>query len=153
MEYTAVQDLLSRIHGCTFASLDAVTVACKGVQRRVSGERVILFTNKKSSGYENMVRRRLQEAGLDPDWKAGPLPWGERVPNTPMIFHKDVMYLQTIFLGGGDEKYFLGENEVDPAAFKIKPNAVRAEGNRVVVNTYRLESITRIKLLGEERRA
>lgn len=153
MELSELQDTLSRIEGCTFATLDALTEAKSGITRVTTGERVILFTNKRSSGYENMVRRRLQQAGLDPDgFRLGDLPWGERMPETPIIVHKGKYYLQTITLEPGAYEYFLGRHVVDPMSFGIKPPKTKQglpPGKEVLVATYALENITRLVLMGQ----
>lgn len=158
MKFGAVRDLLSGVDGCTFASIDAVTMPCKGVRRVVTGESVILFTNKGGSGYENMVKRRLEKSGKDPEsFTVGDLPWGVRLKNTPFIAHKGKAYLQTILLTPGTVKYYMGTRELSPeAALGIIGDKSRGEGqglkpsDRVVCNTYMVENITAIHAMGKE---
>lgn len=156
METQRLIELLSSIQGCTFASLSARTKDSPGLYRVVEGESVILFTNKNSSGYGDMVRRRLKQAGKDPDsFILGNLPWGVRVEGTPLIYHagKDKYYLQTILLRPGLVRAFMGDDEV-PASRLRMTHDNRHQGlspdNRVIVQTYAIENITHIKLLGEE---
>lgn len=145
MKLSEVIAILSAINGCTFASMDTETMPKRGLLKVMKGERVILFTNKKSSGYENMVRRRLEQAGRDPEsFKVGDLPWGERVPETPLILHKGVYYLQSVLLYPGKSEYSIGGLTVEPSAFGLRERV-----NPVLVNAYKLESISRITLLGE----
>lgn len=140
-----VMALLKAINGCTFATLDTVTHPVAGVRKEVIGENVILFTNKKVSGYENMVKRFMEKAGKDPRaFEVGDLPWGERVPDTPLIFHKGQYYLQTILLNEGETRYMIGERQADPIALGI-----RKRRGPVLVNCYKLESIHKITLMGE----
>ena len=153
MDQDILNNLLMKVEGCTFATLDAITMPKPGLRCETVGERVIMFTNKRSSGYENMVKRRLVAAGKNPDnFVLGELPWGERVPNSPLITLRGILYLQTILLVPGVCKYYVGNNEVDPKDFGIRPrrtNQGLPPGEEVLVNTYRLENITRIALMGE----
>lgn len=153
--------LLSLIKGCTIASLDAVTFPSVGIRKVTTGQRVMLFTNQETSGYENMVKRRLAEEGKNPDnFVIGDLPWGARMPGTPLFVHKDKKgevnyYLQTIELSPGRKKYFIGNTEVDPAelGFKGKEFATNqglSPGNEVVVSTYNIVHITKLVCLGQE---
>jgi hypothetical protein len=147
-----VFELLKAISGCTFASLDSRTEPKPGIICITTGERVMLFTNKKSSGYENMVRRRLMEAGKNPDnFVLSDLPWGIRVDDSPIIEHAGRYYLQTVVMEHGESKYYIGATEIDPAAVGIRPrrtNQGLSLGNEVIVKTFKIESITRITLLG-----
>lgn len=108
--------LLSRVDGCTFAALDTLTVPIlyggknnpfQGkVEKHARGHRVMLFTNKFSSGYENRVRKMLIREGKNPDsFKLSALRWGERMPESPFITHKGKYYLQCVFLESGEIEY------------------------------------------------
>lgn len=155
MEAVDVINLLSRIQGCTFASLDAQTLPTPGVRKVTTGESVILFTNRKDSGYKRMVERRLIEAGKDPkNFVLGDLAWGSRIPHTPLIEHKGSLYLQTILLRPGKSEYFLsGMNKpVDPKHLFLKErrtNQGLPPSEEVIVNTYKLSNIIRLTVLGE----
>jgi hypothetical protein len=153
MELGAVQHLLEKVNGCTFASLDAETYPKPGLRCVTTGARIILFTNKRESGYDNMVRRRLTAAGLNPDnFVLSDLPWGERIVGTPLIYHDGSYYLQTILLDPGKKEYDIMGRAVNPASFGVKErrtNQGLARGNEVLVSTWKLESITRITLMGE----
>lgn len=155
MDRAVLENLLSQINGCTFASIDAETEVSPGVKKVVSGRRVILFTNKLSNGYENMVKRRLIEAGKNPEnFVLHDLPWGTRVPETPLIEHKDKVYLQCIELSEGTARYYIAVTgvEVDPAQLNLKErhsNQGLPPGEEVNVRAYDLNSITRIALMGE----
>lgn len=151
-----LQRVLSGFRGCTFASLDAETKE-GGLIRRVTNERVMLFTNSRSSGYENLVKRRLQAEGKNPDlFVSGDLAWGERLADSPIIAHRGFYYLQTILMSKGEEKYFMPTgNEVPPhlvSAFvgKRSSNQGLSDEKAVIVHCYALENIKAIRLLGEE---
>jgi hypothetical protein len=153
MDRFYLENLLDKVNGCTFANLDAETEPSKGIRKVTTGTRVILFTNKKSSGYENMVKRRLVEAGKNPDnFVLSDLPWGERVPNTPLIENKGKTYLQCILLSEGQSKYFIGEREVGGQGLGLRgrwPNQGLAPDDAVKVACFNLDNIQKITLMGE----
>lgn len=163
MELMEIKGLLDLITGCTFASLDTLTIPAPGARKETTGTLVILFTNKKTrSGYENMVRRRLAGLGLDPStFKVDDLPWGERVPDSPIIKRLDgkghsIYYLQTVLLKSGTPKYFVGRTEIAKKDlwFKDEDRLNAKQGlessRQVIVNTYLLASISAIRLMGGE---
>lgn len=153
MERAVLENLLTEIQGCTFASIDTLTSVSPGITKETKGKRVLLFTNKKSSGYENMVRRRLQEAGKDPTtFVSGELPWGTQVPNSPLVEHKGKVYLKCIDLAPGLTKYYMLGEEVDPSGLGLRErNTYQGlePSSAVRVSTYELSNILRIALMGE----
>jgi hypothetical protein len=158
MEVDHLRKIMQSFKGATFASLDAETKPRPGIIRRTFGERVILFRMDKGSGYENIVNRRLEELGMEPKFRVGPLPWGGRVDdNLPLIQYKGFYYLQTIQLKEGDEKYFIFDREIpkdELPAFGIQPkggsNTGLPRGEKVIIQTYSLDNIRAIRLLGWE---
>lgn len=152
MELEALQMILDRVHGATFATLNTTTTPLPGLKKITTGVRVLLFSNTGISGYEQMVKRRLKEAGKDPnDFVLGDLPWGERVGNTPIISYHGYYYLQTIVLSPGESHCYAGNIEVDINDF-IAPrrtNQGLSKEDEVIVSTYRLDHIDRIQLMGE----
>lgn len=157
MERTDFMALLSRVNGCTFAALDAETHPSKGIRKTVFCETVIVFTNKTGSGYERMVRRRLEEIGKDPEsFSVSELPWGERIPETPMIEHRGNLYLQAVVIRPGVTTCFIGTREVNCATF-CRDRGGYSQGlsddRRVTVHAYKLESLLRLTLLGETLKA
>lgn len=154
MELFPLQNLLDKIQGCTFATLDTETEPSKGIKKINKGERVILFTNKRTSGYDNRVRRRLIEAGKNPaNFVLGDLPWGRRLPNSPLIENKGKYYLQCIRLADGVSTYYIGDREIsEPAGLMLRKrwtNQGLPESEQVEVCAYKLESIQRIALMDE----
>lgn len=152
MNYNLLVETLLRIRGCTFASLDART-AERSIIREVKNERVLLYSMKEGSGYERKVRRALVREGRDPDsFRVGPLPWGNRIENLPLIEHKGIFYLQTVLLSPGEERYFIGVKEV-PRPSWVRTRIPTGQGlsadNSVYVHTYRLDSLTGLRLMGE----
>lgn len=153
MDRFTLENLLDKISGCTFANLDAETEPSKGIRKVTTGVRVILYTNKKSSGYENMVKRRLAEAGKNPDdFRSGDLPWGTQVPDSPLIEHKGKVYLKCIVLSPGQSRYYIGTREVGGTGLGLRghmPDQGLPPGDEVIVCAYKLESILKITLMGE----
>lgn len=157
MELSEVEDLLRKIKGGTFASLDAETYPYPSIRKVTTGERVMLFTNKGGSAYESIVKRRLQQAGKDPDnFSVSNLAWGERIPNTPLIYHRYKYYLQVIVLNPGIETYYFASGKAVPDPDRLgigrkRTNQGLAKEDEVIVATYKLDNIIRITLMGETR--
>lgn len=152
MELESLKMLLDKIQGCTFATLDTTTKPTPGVRKVTTGTRVILFTNRRTSGYEEMVKRRLIEAGKNPsDFVLGDLPWGERIPNSPLIVSRGNYYLQTIILEPGQSTYYTGDREIDPTGLlpSRRTNQGLSKEDEVHVATYRIDHIDSLALMGE----
>lgn len=160
---TDILKLMETVNGASFIGLTTETeVKLKGgkknpmqgrVTKTMTGANVMVFQNKKSNGYENMVERRLQQEGKNPEsFKLGPRAWGERIPNTPIIAHKDKRYLEVIFLKSGKVTYFLDGNEIERD--QIEGLGEPAEGkqggleNKVIIRTFAVSNITEIKIDG-----
>lgn len=160
MESNLLIPLLDRVHGATFATINSVTWPNKSVRCVSEGERVILFRTKGGSGYERMVKRRLAEAGKSPDaFSVGPLPWGERVGDLPLIQHKGNYYLQCIRLAEPSKRtYYIGTTDIEISPDRLDAFGVTKRSNlnqdlppdeQVEVCCFKLESITSIVLMGE----
>jgi hypothetical protein len=118
MNKQILQQMIDGINDSSFASIDTETpVTLKGgkknplqnrVTKRTVGSSVMLFTNKNSNGYENMVKRRLEQEGKNPEgFILGVRKWGTRVPNTPFVEHNDQTYLEVVFLKKGKTEYLV----------------------------------------------
>jgi hypothetical protein len=178
MQLEQLQALLESLNGASFASLDTVTVpTLKGgkanpfkdrLVKRCNGHRVILFQNKKSNGYENKVRRHLIKEGKNPDsFSLGALPWGERLPNSPIITNKGKYYLQVIFLKPANEIEYAASDTIEANGWIYFPGdnipKDRIDGiddktgsekqgldDQVIVRTFALESIVALRAFKEE---
>lgn len=157
MQLEDIQDLLTRIKGCTFASLDAETFPKSGIRKVTTGERVMLFTNKGGSSYERLVKRRLEQAGKDPDnFVLGDRAWGDPIPNSPLIYHNGKWYLQVIQMERGVETFYFTSGREVPDPMKMglgrkRTNQGLSREDEVIVETYKLDNIIRLTLLGETR--
>ena len=178
MKLDELQALLAQINGATFASIDTVTIpTLKGgkknpfqgkVAKHCEGHRVMLFTNKKTNAYEAKVRRHLEREGKNPDsFVLGELPWGKRLPDSPIIEHNGKYYLQCVFLKSGSVEYRAKEF-IDcedgtwfSAGSRVVATAIQGlnersgsehQGldNEVIVRSYALDSIKALRAFHEE---
>lgn len=165
LSYALANDLFSRVNGSTFVGIDTRTVpVLKGgkknpMQGRVTkimkGASVMVFQNRTSSSYGDMVQRRLAAEGKDPaSFELKPRSWGTRLPNSPFVHHvkdgQDKYYLEVIFLRAGDVEYFLDDkpiNKEDIQGLQEKDESEQGGlENKVIIRSYSLESITGVRL-------
>jgi len=157
----SIAQIFSAMNGNTIISMDTETVpVLKGgksnpLQGRVTkvmrGASVMVFQNKNSNGYENMVRRRLEKEGKDVDFQVGPRAWGTRVEGTPIVEHKGKTYLEVIFLRAGEVEYRLDGKAIDAELVgeQTSSNGQQAGlDNKVVIRTFAEDSIKRLKVGG-----
>ena len=152
---------VSGINGGSFIGLDTLTdVALAGgkknpmqggVQKAVVGTNVMVFSNKNSNAYENMVEKRLIAEGKNPEsFQLAPRVWGERITGTPLITHKGEFYLEVIFLKAGDVSYFYNAKPISKNLIEGLPEKTSGEQggleNKVIIRTYKIESIARITI-------
>lgn len=169
MNLETLQEALNSVHGASFLGIDTITVPkLKGgkknpmkdkVQKVTVGANTMVFTNQNSNGYENMVKRRLEDEGIDPEsFTLGERKWGTRIANTPIIEHNGNYYLETIFISPGKSHYEL-EGEViekdDVEGLEDKKVSEESQGGvekKVIIRTFKLDSITAIRVNGGEYR-
>lgn len=152
---------VSGINGASFIGIDSLTdVKLSGgksnpmqgcIQKCSVGANVMVFQNKKSNAYENMIRKRLEAEGKDPDsFSLGARVWGSRIEGTPLIEHNDEYYLEVIFLKAGESSYLFNGKPIKKELIQGLPD--REEGtqggldNKVIIRTFKLVSITRITI-------
>jgi hypothetical protein len=170
VKYTQVVAAIQNVNGASFVGIDTlIEVKLTGgkknpmqgrITKRMVGASVMVFQNKNSNGYENMVERRLIQEGKDPTaFSLGPRLWGTRIPNMPIIEHfKDnetKYYLEVIFLKPGKVEYKLDGAPIDEAdieglpVVKSDPEAQGGLDNTVIVRTFSADSITEIRVDGK----
>jgi hypothetical protein len=152
---------LAAVSGATFVGLDTETIPTltggksnpmQGrVRKNMRGASVMVFQNKASNGYANMVERRLQAEGKDPaSFQISPRQWGERVPNTPIVEHKGKVYLEVIFLKAGEVSYTLDGAPIakaDIAGLKESPEGEQGGlDNKVVIRTFGFDAIKGLRI-------
>ena len=162
---TAIQELMKNVNGSTFISINTDTpVTLKGgkknpmqgrVNKVVIGSNVMVFQNKTTNAYENMVNRRLLAEGKAMKFEVGPRPWGERLEGTPFVVHKGTMYLEVIFLKAGKKHYTVDNVKVNADTIQgLDVDEDREEGNqnglenKVVIRTYKVANIKNITING-----
>lgn len=65
--------------------------------KELTSQVAMVFSNKTTNAYENMVNRRLTLEGKPAEFKVSKRSWGTRIENTPVIEHKGNEYLSTIY--------------------------------------------------------
>lgn len=165
MNFNILEQLMMDVNGTTFVSIDTVTdVVLPGgkknplngrVQKLVERSSVMVFQNKNSNGYENMINRRLESEGQSAaSFEVGPRKWGQRIPETPFVEHNGQMYLEVIFLNPGEVSYLLdGKKTTDPNCIPPQKETGVGDGweqggliNKVIIRTYKVESIVGITI-------
>lgn len=155
------QLLTDNVNGTTFVSIDTETeVKLKGgksnphqgrVTKRVTGSVVMVFQNKSANGYDNMVRRRLQQEGKDPQsFTLQPRKWGRRLQGVPFVEHNGNHYVEVIFLHPGKTQYLLDGKPVskdDIIDLPVRKEATQGGlDNKVIIRTYAAASIKGITI-------
>lgn len=113
-----LKTILQDVKGTEFIGLDTSTEVTllggmknpmKGRVRKVNvGGNVMVFGMKQGSAYDNMVRRRMAQEGLDPtEFELKPRKWGKRIEGTPFIEHNGETYLEVIYVHPGKTHYEL----------------------------------------------
>ena len=156
------QLITENVNGSTFISIDTETDVklkggkknlCQGrVTKRTTKSNVMVFQNKSTNGYENMVKRRLSNEGKDSStFELQPRKWGTRIVNTPFVEHKGQYYLEVIFLKSGNVEVLLDDEVTDKSNIEGYPSSKveSVQGgldNKVVIRTFKIDSITSITI-------
>lgn len=154
--------MTDHVNGATFITIDTETnVKLKGgkkniqqgrVTKRVTGSNVMVFQNKKTNGYDSMVKRRLEKEGKDPtSFELSPRTWGTRLQGVPFVEHNGKYYLEVIFLHSGDVEYLLDGQPIDPDKIDgLPPRGPEGKQggleDKVIIRTYSVESIKAITI-------
>jgi hypothetical protein len=107
--------------------------------------------------YAASVNRALVKEGKDADFVAQPRKWGEKLPGTPIVFHKNEYYLEARFLNNEPKvDYTFEGNPIDKAVFEsYMPNRSsdsikehQGLENEVVIRDFKIRNIYQIKVNG-----
>lgn len=86
-----------------------------------------LFVGYLLMDYAAAVNQKRIDQGLPADFIPGPRPWGQRVGKSPLIEHKDVLYLEVISEGPVVTEFFVDgkrvQREVLEPWLRSKPDA------------------------------
>jgi hypothetical protein len=164
MNLRILQELMNEVNGNSIISIDTLTdVTVKGgkknpflgrVTKRTTGSSVMVFQNKNVNGYENMVKRRLQKEGKNPEtFVLGPRQWGTRVPGTPFVEHNGQTYLEVIYLRRGNVEYLVDGQQYKGDIEGLPPDPEEADqgglSNKVVIRSYNIASLRAITINGQ----
>ncbi len=156
---TNIREVFENVNGASFISIDTETTPkLKGGQKNpmqgqirkvMVGANVMVFTNKKSNGYDNMVKRRLAQEGKDPEsFKLSERSWGQRIAGTPFVEHNGELYIEVIFLKPGKVEYKHGVRPIDRNDIIGLEQKDEAEQggleDKVVIRTFKADSIKRV---------
>jgi hypothetical protein len=158
--------IMSEVNGNTFISMDTTTTPIlKGgksnpmqgrVQKHMTGASIMVFQNKNTNAYKNMVERRLAKEGKAPAFELSPRRWGERVANLPIVEHKGGEYLEVIFLNANAVKvsYTIDGKAIDKAdiiGLNERPTEGKQGGleDKVIIRDFKAESIDRLTVAGK----
>lgn len=160
-----LRPLFANVNGTNFIGLDTCTVpVLKGgkknpfqgkIKKVMTGASVMVFSNSKTNGYERTIQRRLVEEGKDPaTFTVGPRVWGERLPDCPIVVHKDQQFLEVIFLKPGKIQYLfegspIDKNQIEGLEDKEESQQAGLE-RKVIIRTFKADSLTRIAIDGVE---
>lgn len=159
-----LSNIMADVSGASFIGLDTVTTPTltggkknpmQGrIKKHMDGASVMVFQNKKSNGYENMVNRRLVTEGKDPEtFSVSPRKWGERVEGLPIVTHKGADYLEVIFLKAGKVHYTLDGSPIEYVDIEgMKAASEGVQGgleDKVVIRTFKADSIKTIRIDGQ----
>ncbi len=157
--------MLKNVNGTTFIGIDAaIPVKLAGGQKNefqgrvtevLSHVSVMVSTNRNGNTYANMVNKRLKEEGKRKVFKLSNRSWGTRVWGTPLITHKDNLYLQAIFLRKPTPTFLVDGKPVDASEIPGIPERKLGgkQGglkNKVGIRTLNIEHITAIRMGGVE---
>ena len=154
--------MTTNVNGATFISMDTTTnVKLTGgmknplqgkVTKQQVGSGVMVFQNKNTNGYQNMINKRLAQEGKNPEsFSLGPRTWGSRIKDTPFVEHKGKHYLEVIFLHSGTVSYFVDGVETKPSAIRgfPEPKVSAKQGGldkKVIIRSFGIESIDRLTI-------
>lgn len=162
IQMTHLQQIMNdNVNGGTFISINTNTdVKLTGgkknpqqglVTKVTEGLNVMVFQNKKTNAYQNMVNKRLKQEGKMTEFEVGTRKWGTRMEGQPFVEHNGQHYLEVICLGAGTSHYEV--NGIETAASNIEGlPAARPQmgqgglGDIVILRTYKVNSITSITI-------
>jgi len=88
------------------------------------------------------------------EFQPGPRQWGKRIDGTPFVEHKGKTYLECIFLKPGKSTYYLDGQVIEKKDIIGLPEKKEGDQgglkNKVIIRTFALDSIMRVRKSGQE---
>lgn len=163
LKYASLAVAIQKEEGLSTVYIDTVTIPKltggksnphQGrIEKHNVGAKVLFFRNTDGSAYQNMIKRRLEAEGKDPEtFKLSPRAWGTRIPGTPFIENKGKFYLECIFVESGVTHYTLDGIEIDPRLIQglsYNPESHQgglSENKKVIIRSFKLESLRKVSI-------
>lgn len=152
--------VLMQVKNATPATFVAVTEVGMNKTNNPFFERV---TKKQKSNvfinfdYAGSVNRKLLKEGKSPDFVASPRKWGEKLPGTPIVFYKNVYYMEARFLSNEPKvEYFVDAVPTDKAVFETYLKPVSTETSKehqgvdevIIIRDFKVANIHSITVNG-----
>lgn len=164
MKIENMNELLENVNGGSFVGISTLTpVKLTGgkkntlqgrITKKVTNSNVMMFTNKNTNAYRNKVKRTLEAEGKDPNsFVLSKRTWGKRLPESPLVEHKDNMYVEVAFNKEGLTTYLCDGKPIAKADIEGLPKQRTGKQggleNKVTIKTYKLSSIVSAKHKGK----
>lgn len=157
MNTTELANLLRETKGATFATL-VTSVEPKmrktgnpyyGLIRKVSRVNGVVNWH-----YANSVNNQRAREGKETDFEALPRAWGAREANSPLVSHKDKLYLELKIERVYDSEYTYNGLPIDAEKIREflperKESERQGTDKAIILRDYSLDSIRQITLRGE----
>jgi len=163
-----IVEILNSVNGASFVGIDTRTTPkirktldtddgripnphYDRITKLTTGSSVMVFQNKRSNGYVNMISRRLLKEGKDPEsFSLSPRTWGTRIANMPLVSHNGQWYLEVIFLKSGNTTYLLDGQPIEVSEIQGMTESKSGEqgglGDKVIIRTIKMASISSITI-------
>lgn len=146
-------DLLSKVKGTTFVSIETTTVPkLKSGNPFSNLKKVSKVSGAIGFNYQNSVNNALTKEDKEKDFEAKPRKWGEKVVGTPLVKHKDKFYLE-MKAQNGQSDYFNDQGRVskeDIKPWEYAKSSRQGLENEVIVRDFSIDNISRVKINKEE---
>jgi hypothetical protein len=137
-----IQAAIAKVQS-TIATMEVTTQVKPGITKRAKIN-VVLGTNVN---FGRIVNARRQKGGLEAV-SIQPRQWGQRIPNTPYVWHNGKLYLECLVLKTLSEKYFNRDGVEIPKDEVFNggqaPNVYDLGKDSPKWRTYKLDSIQQV---------
>lgn len=146
-------DLLSKVKGTTFVSIETTTVPkLKSGNPFSNLKKVSKVSGAIGFNYQNSVNNALAKEDKESDFESKPRKWGEKIAGTPLVKHKDKFYLE-MKAQNGQSDYFNDQGRVskeDIKPWEYAKSSRQGLENEVIIRDFSIDNISRVKINKEE---